>query len=268
MRYEAWRTNLRIGSIMTAPVLSTRVTAKPLDLLWGLGADLAIFFVTLIWGTLCILLMLISRQGWPAEVMAPPWSRWILKICGIHVDVEGLEQIDRQRSYVLMSNHLSNFDIWVILGTIPATVRFVAKKELLRVPIFGQALALSNHIVIDRSNPDQAIARINSRIAAHADENFCVLFFAEGTRSADGKVLPFKRGGVSLAIRTGLPIIPVSISGTRKFLPKRTFIIRPRGRVKVVLGAPIETAGYQIEDREQLNERVRDVVISNYTEDY
>ncbi len=253
---------------MTAPVLSTRVSAKPFDLLWGIGANLAIFFVTLIWGLLCIALMLISRRGWPAEVMAPPWSRWILKICGIQVDVEGLERIDSKRSYVLMSNHLSNFDIWVILGTLPATVRFVAKKELLKVPIFGQALALSNHIVIDRSNPDEAIARINSRVAAHADESFCVLFFAEGTRSADGKILPFKKGGVSLAIRTGLPIIPVSISGTRKFLPKRTFIIRPRGRVKIVLAPEIETAGYRIEDREQLNEHVRNAVIGNYVEDY
>lgn len=253
---------------MTAPVLSTRVITKPLDLLWGVGADLAIFFVTLFWGTLCIVLMLISRQGWPAEVMAPPWSRWILKICGIQVDVEGLQQIDRDRSYVLISNHLSNFDIWVILATLPTTVRFVAKKELLRVPIFGQALALSNHIVIDRSNPDEAIARINSRMAAHAGDTFCVLFFAEGTRSPDGKILPFKKGGVSLAIRTGLPIVPVSISGTRKFLPKRTAIIRPRGRVKIALGAPIETAAYHIDDREQLNQQVREIVVSNYVEDY
>ncbi len=268
MRYVPRRANVAVGTIMTAPVLSTRVIAKPFDFLWGVAANLAIFFVTLIWGTLCIVLMLISRQGWPAEVMAPPWSRWVLKICGIQVDVEGLEEIDRERSYVLMSNHLSNFDIWVILATLPVTVRFVAKKELLRVPIFGQALALSNHIVIDRSNPDDAIARINRRMAAHAGEHFCVLFFAEGTRSADGKILPFKRGGVSLAIRTGLPIIPVSISGTRKFLPKRTFIIRPRGRVKIVLGAPIETAGYPIEERERLNERVRAAVISNYVEDY
>ncbi|HSQ04623.1 MAG TPA: lysophospholipid acyltransferase family protein [Burkholderiales bacterium] len=253
---------------MTAPVSATPFIGKPLDFLWGIGADLAIFFVTLFWGTLAIVLMLISGRGWAADMFAPIWSRWILKACGIRVEIEGLQHIDRKRSYVLISNHLSNFDIWVILAALPLPIRFVAKKELLRVPVFGQALALSNHIVIDRSNPDAAIARINARVAANAAEPFCILFFAEGTRSPDGGVHAFKKGGVTLAIRTSLPIVPVSISGTRKFLPKRRAIIRPRGRVKIVLDIPIETHSFRVEARDALNERVRAVVIKNYVEEF
>jgi 1-acyl-sn-glycerol-3-phosphate acyltransferase len=253
---------------MTAPGLSSRILEKPLHVLWGLGADLAIFLITLWWGTLCIILMLIVRRGWPADVLGPIWGRWILRACGIEVEVEGIEKIDRNGSYVLISNHLSNFDIFVILAALPLTIRFVAKKELLRVPIFGQALALSNHIVIDRSNPEEAIARINARVAERSGGSFCILFFAEGTRSPDGKVHLFKKGGVSLAIRTGLPVVPMSISGTRKFLPKGHAIIHPRGRVKIVLDLPLETTSCRLGDRDALNQRVREVVTRNYVEDY
>jgi 1-acyl-sn-glycerol-3-phosphate acyltransferase len=236
--------------------------------LWGLGASIAIFFITVWWGGLCVLTILVTRRGWAADVLGRFWGRWILAVCGIHVDVEGLEHLDPARPYVIISNHLSNFDIFATLAAVPLAVHFVAKKELLRLPIFGQALALSDHIVIDRSNPESAIARINQRIAGQIDSGFCILFYAEGTRSPDGKVHAFKKGGVTLALRTGLAIVPMSISGTRKFLPKSRVVIRPGGRVKIVLGRPIETTGYSIERRDELNEHVRNAVIMNYVEDY
>jgi 1-acyl-sn-glycerol-3-phosphate acyltransferase len=236
--------------------------------LWGLAADLAIFFITVWWGGLCIVTILLTRRGWAADVYGRIWCRWILKVCGIHVDVEGVEHVDPSRSYVIVSNHLSNFDIWATLAAVPLNIRFVAKKELLRLPIFGQALALSNHIVIDRSNPEAAIARINQRIASQIDSGFCILFYAEGTRSRDGKVHAFKKGGVTLGLRTGLPIVPMTVSGTRKFLPRSHVIIRPGGRVKIVLGRPIATKDWPLERRDELNEQVRDVIITNYVEDY
>lgn len=237
-------------------------------LLWGLAADVAIFFITLWLGVLCIVAMLITCRGWPGDVFGPIWCRWILKVCGIRVDVEGLERIDPSKSYVIISNHLSNFDIWATFAALPLKIRCIAKKELLRVPVFGQALALSDHIVIDRSNPEEAITRINARVASQIDQGFCILFYAEGTRSPDGKVHAFKKGGVTLALRTGLPVVPMSVSGTRKFLPKRSAIIRPGGRVKIVLDKPIETKDYPCERRDELNERVRAIVIKNYVEDY
>jgi 1-acyl-sn-glycerol-3-phosphate acyltransferase len=247
---------------------SSQLLGRLVQLLWGLAADIAIFFITLWWGGLCVAAILVARRGWPADVIGGIWCRWILTLCGIHVDVCGLEHVDRTKSYVIISNHLSNFDIWATFAALPLKIRFVGKKELLRVPVFGQALALSDHIIIDRSNPEEAIERINAQAASRIHEGFCILFYAEGTRSPDGKVHPFKKGGVTLAMRTGLPIIPMSVSGTRKFLPKRSVIIRPSGRVKIVLDKPIDTKGYPPEQRDQLNDLVRSFVIKNYVEDY
>jgi 1-acyl-sn-glycerol-3-phosphate acyltransferase len=250
------------------PMVSPNLLADPVRLLWGLVATMATILLTGCFAVLAAVLVLVTRQPWPPDVLGPVWSRWILKVCGIHVEVEGLAGVDSRRSYVIISNHLSDFDIWAIFAALPLKIHFVAKKELLRVPFFGRALALSDHIVIDRSNPQEAIARINSRVAAQIDQGFCILFFAEGTRSADGKVGAFKKGGVSLAQLTHLPIIPLSISGTRKFLPKGRFIIHPGGSIRLVLGEPIDTTGAAPEGRAELNDLVRSIVIKNYSEDY
>ncbi len=239
----------------------------PLHYLWGLCADIGIVLYTLILGPLAILAALITRRGWPVDVLGRLWCRLIVWTCGIRVEVDGLEHLVPGRSYILISNHLSNFDIWCTLATVPATIRFVAKKELLRVPVFGQALAVSDHIVIDRQDPESAIATINAA-ALRSPEGVCILFYAEGTRSPDGKVHAFKKGGVTLALRTQLPIIPMSISGTRKFLPKGCAVIRPSGRVKIVFDAPIETAGLSLDRRDELNERIRERVLSNFIEHY
>jgi len=253
---------------MPAATVSTPLRLPLTRLVWGVAAAAAIFLITVWWGLLAILLIVITGRGWPTDVFGRIWCRWILKVCGIHVDVVGLEGIDPTKSYVIISNHLSNFDIWTTYAAIPLKLRFVAKKELLRLPIFGQALALSDHIVIDRAHPEEAVAKINARVSREIDKGFCILFYAEGTRSRDGSIGPFKKGGATLAIRTGLPIIPMSISGTRKFLPRSSVIIRPGGRVKIVLGEPIPTAGYPLERRDELNELVRAVVLNNYREDY
>lgn len=253
---------------MTVAATSGILAARPVRFLWGVAASLAIFCITVWWGLLGIVMMLITRKGWPADVLGRIWCRQILTLCGIEVDVEGAENVDPDRPYVIISNHLSNFDIWVTFAVLPLKIRFIAKKELLRFPIFGQALALSDHIIIDRSKPEDAIARINARVASQVDQGFCILFYAEGTRSRDGKMLPFKTGGVTLAMRTGLPIVPMSISGTRKFLPRSRAIIRPGGRVKLVLAKPIQTQGWPAERRDDLNDLVRRIVIKNHIEDY
>lgn len=243
------------------------VQEKPFHYLWGLAADVAIFFYTLVLGPIAIVTALVTRSSRPIDVLARVWCKLIVWTCGIKLDVHGLERLDPKQSYVIISNHLSNFDIWCTIAALPFTVRFVAKKELLRVPIFGQALAVSDHIVIDRQNPEEAIQTINAAVE-RSTGGIRVLFYAEGTRSPDGRVHPFKRGGVTLALRTQLPIVPMSISGTRKFLPKRAGVIRPGGRVKLVLAEPIPTAGIPLEARDELTERVREIVIRNYVQDY
>ncbi len=238
----------------------------PLRYLWGLGADVWIFASTIVLGLYAITATLITRNGRTIDRVGRLWARCIVRACGIDLRVDGLQHVQPGQSYVLISNHLSNFDIWCTLARMPFTVRFVAKKELLRLPVFGQALALSDHIVIDRQDPEAAIAKINAA-AANAPDGIGILFYAEGTRSRDGKIHDFKKGGVTLAVRTGLPIVPMSVSGTRKFLPRGCAVIRPGGQVRLVLGEPIPTAGVPYEEREALNERVRAVVVSHYVED-
>ncbi|GBD26461.1 1-acyl-sn-glycerol-3-phosphate acyltransferase [bacterium HR30] len=256
---------------MGAAAFKDRWLSLPVwQLVWGIVADATVAAITIVLAIPAILITAVTRRTWAIDFLAPIWSRLVLFVCGVRVEVQGLERIDPKRSYVIISNHLSNFDIWVTLAALPLRLRFVAKEELLRIPFFGTALRMSDHIVIDRSKPDDAVARINERVAAQAraGKPFCILFFAEGTRSPDGQVHAFKKGGVTLALRTQLPIVPLSISGTSKLLPKNALLIRPGGRVKLVLAAPIETAGMSIEERDALNERVRSIVISNFDPDF
>jgi 1-acyl-sn-glycerol-3-phosphate acyltransferase len=247
--------------------LPTFIRERPLHYLWGLAADLAIVVCTIILAPMATLGVLALRRGWPADVIGRIWCRFIVWACGIRVELEGVENLRPGQSYILISNHLSNFDIWATLATLPRTLRFVAKKELLRIPLFGWALAASDHIVIDRQNPEAAIDTINAATAGSLDGT-CVLFYAEGTRSPDGKIHEFKKGGVVLALRSGLPVAPISVSGTTNFLPKGCSVIRPSGRVKIVIDKPIETKGMTLDDRDELNKRVRERVIANFIEDY
>jgi 1-acyl-sn-glycerol-3-phosphate acyltransferase len=120
--------------------------------------------------------------------------------------------------------------------------------------------------VIDRANTQEAVETINREATKNADQGYCIVFYGEGTRSPDGKVRPFKKGGVMFALTSRLPILPLSISGTRKFMPKRSFVIRPGGKVRIVIDAPIPTADLSLEQRDALNERVREIVIRNYDE--
>ncbi len=247
--------------------LLTFAMERPLHYVWGLLADAAIFFSTIVLGTIATLGAVVTRRGWPVDVVGKVWCRLIVWMCGIDVELEGAQHLRPGRCYILISNHLSNFDIWCTFAALPVPVRFVAKKELLRFPFFGQALAVSDHIVIDRQNPQSAIEKINAA-AARSERGVCILFYAEGTRSPDGNVHAFKKGGVTLALRSRLPIVPVSVSGTRKFLPKGCAVIRPGGKVKLVLGEPISTDGLDIEARDELNERVRQVVLRNFIAEY
>lgn len=240
---------------------------SPMRLLWGLIADVFIFWWTVVLGSLAVLLTLLTRSGYWVDVLGVFWCKGIVKVCGIQVEVRGLENLEPGRSYVLVSNHLSNFDIWCTLAELPMRIHFVAKKELLKLPFFGWALGVSDHIVIDRQQPEKAVEVINRRVAEQLGRGFCILFYAEGTRSQDGTVGPFKKGGTVLALRTGLPLVPLSVSGTRKFLPKRSMIIRPGGKVLIVLDKPIETKGVALEDRDQLTAIAREAVIRNYDPD-
>jgi 1-acyl-sn-glycerol-3-phosphate acyltransferase len=211
--------------------------------------------LTVAFGTLGCLLGLVDRSERGVAWVARTWIHSVLLTCGIEVEASGLENIRPGQAAVFMSNHQSHFDVAAIVETIPVDWRFVAKRELVRVPFFGWALALGGHVIIDRSNHVEAVRSLQAA-ADRIRGGVNVIIFPEGTRSESGELQEFKSGGFHLAIQAGVPIIPVSVSGTRDITPKRSLKIHG-GRVRVVYGKPIPTAGRAADDGGALKAEVR-----------
>jgi 1-acyl-sn-glycerol-3-phosphate acyltransferase len=196
------------------------------------------------------------------HAVARNWAKFILWIFGIKVTVHGLRHLGSSRHYIYVSNHASMFDIPAVLSGIPDEIRIVLKKELTKVPIWGWALKYGHYISIDRDNPKDAVRSLE-RAAETVRNGASVLLFAEGTRSRDGALHPFKRGAFSLAARSGIPIMPVAIKGTFRILPKGSWKVAPAD-VSLVLDAPIPTKGMSGKEGEiELMERVHHVIERN-----
>jgi 1-acyl-sn-glycerol-3-phosphate acyltransferase len=213
---------------------------------------------TVFWGLPCIVLALFDRSGEAAVWIGRHWVSWILWTIGVEVVAEGLENIDRARPGVLMSNHQSVFDIAALVVTLPVSWRFVAKRELTWIPIFGWALALSGQVIIDRSDREQAV-RSMREAAKKIRGGTKVIVFPEGTRSTSGRMREFKSGGFHLAIANGWPIVPASVSGSMKVTPKRSLRVDP-GLIKVRYGEPIPTSKLTLDDRHELKAQVRQAI--------
>jgi len=195
------------------------------------------------------------------------WTRGILGSAGVKLDIFGIGNFDRNSTYVFAGNHQSHFDVPIVFSILPMTVRFFTKKELFRIPLFGAAISAVGMIKIDRSNHEEAVRTMNQAVETIRKNKVSVVIFPEGTRSHDGKIQPFKKGGFIVAIKGGVPIIPVSISGSHKILKKHTLRVQP-GRVKVVFGNPIETEGLTYRNRDGLIQQVKDEIVSNLDSDY
>ncbi|HXG53589.1 MAG TPA: lysophospholipid acyltransferase family protein [candidate division Zixibacteria bacterium] len=194
--------------------------------------------VTVLAALLTMAIGMLDPHGKRAYRIGRFWTWFILKVTGVSVQVRGLDRIDPARGYIFIANHQSNIDIPVLVQSLPGfQLRWIAKKELLRVPFFGWALRASKHITIDRANRTEA-----ARSLAEAEEKLragiSIVVFPEGTRSRTGALLPFKRGGFVLAVQTGTPIVPVTINGTGALLPAGAWRVRP-GPVEVVIGEPV-----------------------------
>ncbi len=197
--------------------------------------------------------------------VAVRWSRIIATLLPIRVTVEGLEQIDRSRSYVVVANHQSQFDIPVIYGYCGLDLRWVMKAELGKVPFIAQGCRAIGHIFINRQDPDQARSAINEAVA-RLPQGTGILFFPEGTRSRDGRLLPFKKGAFRVALDQQLPILPMTVSGTRHINTSKTLKVRP-GPAHLKIHQPIETAGLPVTEERTLRRRVRAVINSGLPAD-
>ena len=213
-------------------------------------------------GCTAILLSFFGLTGNPIHRIAEVWARSILAISGIDVTVNGLSNVDPAKSYIYMSNHQSNVDIWVLLAHLPVQFRWLAKAELFKIPILSRSMRAAGYISIDRSNKQSAFNSID-QAAEKIKEGVSVMIFPEGTRSLDGKIRSFKKGGFVLAVKSGVPIVPVIIHGTFPIMPKGSFRIKP-GAVVLEIQKPIDTAGYTFESKDALIERVRHVICESF----
>lgn len=173
-------------------------------------------------------------------------GRWVMgvsrRILGLKVEVEGLENVDPRRSYVFMANHVSFLDGPLLFYIIPQRVRVILKKGIFRIPVAGPAMRFIGFIPVDRKSLSSGKRSIDKAVQAMKENRYSFLIFPEGTRSNDGKLHDFKRGGFFLAIAAQAPIIPVTIKGTFELMPRGRIFVR-RGKIKVIFHPPVETAG-------------------------
>lgn len=214
---------------------------------------------SIIIGTLAILGSWVPPRGNWVFAMARLWSILLLRASLLRVEVrhppEDSPGIDPGASYVFLANHQSLFDIPLLLSTVPGQVRMMAKRSLFRVPVFGWALAAGGFIPIDRG--DRSTARQSFATAmSHIRGGTSILLFPEGTRSLSETLLPFERGGFLIALKSGLPIVPVGIRGTREVQRRGVWSIRP-GTVVIHYGAPIDAAAYGVRRKRELIGEVR-----------
>src|SRR5215469_10815529 len=181
-----------------------------------------------------------------------------VKLIGVKVDVRGLEHLEAGRNYIFMSNHVSNLDPPVLIPSIPGRCSVLVKKEVFRIPILGFAMKVARLVPVDRSNREAAIESV--RAAAEVLRNgLNMVIYPEGTRSVDGRLLPFKKGPFHLAMEAGVPVVPVTILGTEECWPKGTWAMKP-GTATVIFHRPIELT--VLTDRDMLMEAVRESIAS------
>jgi 1-acyl-sn-glycerol-3-phosphate acyltransferase len=190
------------------------------------------------------------------------WARILLVMCGTTVEVIGGKNILQGKPQVLMANHQSDFDILITLAFLPGQFRWIAKKELFAIPVFGQAMRSAGYIEIDRQNHEKALQSLDLA-ALRIRQGKSVMTFPEGTRSRDGEIKAFKPGTFCLAIQSGAPIVPITIIGSGALMPKRSLKIKS-GKIKMVIDKPIDVKGYALEDRHTLIRHVRQIIKNNY----
>ena len=216
----------------------------------------AISVYTIVLGTVSLLSTLFDPTGDFGHRCARAWARLILKTTGVRPQVSGLELLDDRRSYVLASNHQSIYDIPILFASLPLQLRIVAKASLGRFPILGWHLHNKGHLLVDRRKPGAANDDKMPRLVSEAHS---LIVFPEGTRSVDGTVARFKKGTFLVAVDAQLPVVPVSISGSRNVMRKGRLMVCP-GDVRLIVHAPLPTAGVKRPQLPEFAERVRTIV--------
>jgi len=213
---------------------------------------------TAVVASLAMIIAYFNSEGNGVDSISKFWAKLNLTLSGVSMTVSGDEFVDKDQPYIVMANHQSHYDVLALIGYLPLPLRWVMKIELKKVPIFGIACEKVGHIYIDRGKSEEA--RQSLKVAVEKIRaGSSVVFFPEGTRSPDGKLKAFKKGGFVMALEAQVPILPVTVVGGRSILPKKSLRILP-GDMKIIMHKPISVEGYTYETREKLVEQVRKVI--------
>ena len=210
---------------------------------------------------------LFGPRGVVAFHLCQAWVRLGSTVTGIRFSMAGNAQLDRSRSYVIVANHQSIYDIPALMLQLGVPFRWVIKKEVRLVPMFGWGLYAARHIFIDRSQPKAAIQNLNNAVSA-LPKGISVAIFPEGSRSADGTLKTFKKGAFLAAIHAGLPILPVTVNGSWRTMPDKNALDFYPGPVQVHIGTPIETSAYTRDTLSDLIQAAQDAVAQHLDPDY
>jgi 1-acyl-sn-glycerol-3-phosphate acyltransferase len=222
---------------------------------------ITLFFSTIILGILVVIVSFINK-AW-LIFLEKSWGNANLWAAGVKVNVTGLENINNQGPYIFVSNHQGWFDIFAAIGKLPFHFSWLAKVELFKVPVLGAAMSRAGYVSIDRRDRRKAMNSLNNA-AEVIRQGTSIFIFPEGTRSADGVIRDFKKGWLVLATKSQQPVVPISISGSYRILPKKSWTIYP-GEIRFSIGKPIQTAGSDNVNRDLLLEQIREAIRANLT---
>jgi len=204
-----------------------------------------------------------DRRGKVGHYYARLWGKTALLANRVKVKIEGIEHLMNGKGpYIFMSNHQGSYDIFALLGHLPYQFKWLAKKELFSIPFFGWTMAAVGYISIDRGGTRDTVGAMNEA-AQKIRDGMSVVIFPEGSRSPDGSIQPFKKGGFTLAIKSRVPIVPIAISGSRDIMPKDR-LTAASGEIRVFVDRPIEIQELSLRDRESLMKRVRETISKNF----
>ena len=230
-----------------------------------IGRIIIVALYALAMSVIALLSLVVEKDGRGYFWAGASWSRFALRVCQVEVRVRGAENLQRDGAYIFVTNHASMFDIPAIMSVLPR-VRIMFKKELSYVPVLGWALRWGHHIMVDRGKGTEAMKSLD-RAAESVKKGGSIILFAEGTRTRDGKLQPFKRGAFALAAKSVVPIVPISINGSFKILPKSSLDIHA-SPIELVIEKPIETSGIASREGEiAMMNKVRGIIERNYRED-
>jgi len=222
--------------------------------------------IATVWTVILIILVGIidDRKRYTGKV-ARFWAKWVMLSTGITVEVKGLENIVDGCQYIFTGNHESALDIPVAIASLPISPVFLAKKELFRIPVFGWGLKAAGMVRVNRQNREKAKVSVDRAVKILHARDVSVIIYPEGTRSLDDRLLAFKKGGFLLAIRSGLPVVPITILGAQAIVSKKSLTLNP-GKIRFIIDKPIPTTHMEDSHRDALLDQVRDIIQLRKTE--